>query len=166
MSVVSWTVRLALLCYTAATVISLLQPVSGQRTRTRIVRPLWTAGALLFLAHVAAAFHFEHHWSHAAAIQSTAVQTEQLIGVAFGEGLWFSYLFVLLWTVDVAWSWIHADSWQNRTPAITVALHAWLFFIAFNGAVIFESGPTRPAGMLVTGLLAGLAFRRLRPAKR
>jgi hypothetical protein len=163
MFVVSWTVRLALICYTAATVLSLLRPVADQQRR--LVRLLWTAGALLFIAHVAAAFHYKHHWSHAEAVQSTAAQTEQLIGLAFGEGLWFSYLFVLLWTVDAAWSWIHPDSWQNRKPAITLALHAWLFFIAFNGAVIFESGPTRPAGILVTALLAVLAWRRLRQVK-
>jgi hypothetical protein len=47
-----------------------------------------------------------------------------------------------------------------------MALHAWLFFIAFNGAVIFEAGPTRPAGILVTLLFAVLAARRLRQANR
>ena len=156
---ISWTVRLALLCYTAATVVSLLWPPA--RRRTLIVRPLWTAGALLFIAHVAAAFHYRHHWSHAAAVQSTAAETAELIGIAFGEGLWFSYLFVLLWTADAAWSWIHSDSWQNRRPAVTRALHLWLFFIAFNGAVVFESGPTRPAGVFVTLLFLLLAIRRL-----
>ena len=156
---ISWTVRLALLCYTAATVISLLRPPAQRRTL--IVRPLWTAGALLFIAHVAAAFHYRHHWSHAAAVRSTAAQTEELIGIAFGEGLWFSYLFVLLWTADAAWSWIDSDSWQKRRPAVTRALHLWLFFIAFNGAVVFESGPTRPAGVFVTIVVLVLAVRRL-----
>jgi hypothetical protein len=157
---ISSTVRIALLCYAAATLINLVQPATVHRLR--IVRPLWTAGAMLFVAHVAAAFHFEHHWSHAEAVQSTAFQTEQLIGVAFGQGLWFSYLFVLLWSADAAWSWIQPSAWLNRRPTITLALHAWLFFIAFNGAVIFEAGPTRPAGILVTALFAGLALHRLR----
>lgn len=156
---ISWTVRIALLCYAVATVITLLQPATIHRTQ--ILRPLWTAGALLFVAHVTAAFHFEHHWSHAQAVQSTAIQTEQLIGIPFGQGLWFSYLFVLLWIADAAWSWIQPSKWLNRRPTITLALHAWLFFIAFNGAVVFEAGPTRPAGILVTALLAGLALRRL-----
>jgi len=157
---ISWTVRIALLCYTVATVINLLQPDTIQRLR--IVRPLWTAGALMFVAHVAAAFHFQHHWSHAQAVQSTAIQTEQLIGIPFGEGLWFSYLFLMLWIADAASSWIQPSSWLNRRPKITLALHAWLFFIAFNGAVIFEAGPTRPAGILVTALFTVLALRRLK----
>ena len=39
-----------------------------------------------------------------------------------------------------------------------VALHVFLFFIAFNGAIVFESGPTRHAGIAACVLLGGLAF--------
>ena len=34
-------------------------------------RRLWTAGWLVYLGHVAAAFHFVHHWSHADAAIGT-----------------------------------------------------------------------------------------------
>ena len=157
--IISWTVRLALICYAISAALMLSRSTHPRAVAS--IRSLWTAGALLFIAHVAAAFHFAHHWSHAAAVATTAAETQELLGMAFGEGIWFSYLFVLLWTADAAWSWLGYSSWKNRPPAATLALHAYLFFIAFNGAVIFESGPTRPFGITVTLLLA-FAWLRIR----
>lgn len=159
--IISWTVRLALICYAVSAALMLLQSPHPRIHAT--IRMLWTAGAILFIAHVAAAFHFTHHWSHTAAVLSTASETQKLLGLAFGEGIWFSYLFVLLWTADAAWSWLSYSAWQQRPPAATLALHAYLFFIAFNGAVIFESGPTRPLGILVTLLLALVWIRNRKP---
>ncbi|MFM8728389.1 MAG: hypothetical protein ACKON9_25095, partial [Planctomycetaceae bacterium] len=126
------------------------------------LRFLWTAGCALFLVHVAAAFHYVHNWSHQAAVQTTATETQQLLGIAFGEGLWFSYAFVLLWLLDTLWWWISDTTWQRRPRALNFALHGYLLFIAFNGAVVFEAGPTRLVGLLVTPLLLFLMFRRLR----
>jgi hypothetical protein len=41
-------------------------------------------------------------------------------------------------------------------------VHAYLFFIAFNGAIVFESGPTRWVGIPATlGLAVLLAWRLL-----
>jgi hypothetical protein len=156
---ISWTVRLALLCYAISTLLLLVRPASPSLTLR--IRPLWSLGALLFIAHVAAAFHYTHHWSHVSAVRSTAAETQQLLGIAFGQGIWFSYLFVLLWTADAAWSWLRPLSWKNRSRRTTLVLHSYLFFIAFNGAVIFEAGPTRPLGILVTLLLIlALYFHR------
>lgn len=159
--IISWTVRLALICYAISAVLMLRR--STHPRIPALLRLIWTAGALLFIAHVAAAFHFTHHWSHAAAVVTTADETQKLLGLAFGEGIWFSYLFVLLWTADAAWSWLNCSSWSNRSRAVTLALHFYLFFIAFNGAVVFESGPTRPLGILVTLLLAVAAIRMRKP---
>jgi hypothetical protein len=39
-----------------------------------------------------------------------------------------------------------------------LALHVFLFFIAFNGAIVFESGPTRYAGIAACVLVGGLAL--------
>ncbi len=156
--IIHTTVRAALVCY-ALTVLLLLM---GIRKR-QLVRGLWTAGCLAFVAHVAAAFQFEHHWSHSAAIRSTAEQTQALIGWAFGEGLYFSYLFMLLWILDVAWYWMSPRTYESRPRWMQLALHCYLFFIAFNGAVIFESGVTRPTGIIVTLVLFSvLLFARRR----
>ncbi len=161
---ISATVRLALLCYAACVTLQLMN-CHGARWRS-VFRGLWTTGALLFVAHVMAAFHFAHHWDHQAAIQSTAEQTKELIGWAFGEGLYFSYLFVLLWLADVVWYWVAPEAYESRSRRLSLLLHGYLFFIAFNGAVVFESGVTRPAGVLISVLFAVLSLRSIRSERR
>ena len=162
--IIHWTVRIALLCY-AATVLLLLMGFRGSAWRGSL-RGLWTAGCVAFVAHVAAAFHYAHHWSHAEAIQSTAQQTRDLIGWAFGEGLYFSYLFMILWIADVFWHWLAPTGYEQRPRWMQLSLHLYLFLIAFNGAVIFESGVTRPAGIAVTLLMAAVLRTRRRNAAR
>lgn len=160
--IIHTTIRAALVCY-ALTVLLLLMGCRGPRWR-HLIRGLWTAGCLTFVAHVVAAFQYEHHWSNTAAIRSTAEQTKALIGWAFGEGLYFSYLFMGLWMLDVVWYWGSPRTFEARPRWIQISLHCYLFFIAFNGAVIFESGVTRPAGIVVTLLLfVVLLFARRTP---
>ena len=42
----------------------------------------WTAGLLGLTVHVACAFHFLLHWSHAAALKHTAQRTAEVTGWA------------------------------------------------------------------------------------
>jgi hypothetical protein len=120
---------------------------------------MWTAACGLFLVHVVCAFQFYHHWSHAAAWRDTAEQTKALMGVAFGDGIYFSYVFMVLWVLDVAWMWLTPV--PRKTPWPRVLVHCFLFFIAFNGAIVFEGGPTRWFGLAACIGLAGLVCRRL-----
>ena len=155
------TIRIALVCYALA-VAGWLAGYRMQRFRI-LLRLLWTIGCVSFIAHVVAAFQFTHHWSHQAAIQSTAQQTHQLIGWAFGEGLYFSYFFLFIWLVDVAYWWLNPDVYESRSIWIDIGIHGYLFFIAFNGAVIFESGVTRIGGITAVGLFVAILLRpRLR----
>jgi hypothetical protein len=180
-----WTIRLALACYVAylATAMS-TRACSWNKTR----RAVWTLGCVLFLVHVACAFHFHHQWSHDRAWQTTAERTRDLLGLAVGDGIYFSYLFGVLWLVDVVWVWLspRASTRINRPPAGSPAnpvprsascvpeqptssmvtwrwrllVHIFLFFIAVNGAIIFEAGPTRWAGLAALVALGCLVVRR------
>jgi len=178
----AWTIRAALICYVAylggwLTVRSIHWPA--------VARWIWTIGCALFLGHVACAFHCFHHWSHAAAWHDTAEQTRLLLGVSFGDGIYFSYLFGILWLFDVAWLWIvplasanirdkstmsaaqcasgvPGSRNQQRTPAWRLLVHLFLLFIAFNGAIVFKAGPTRWAGIAAAGgsvLICRLSLR-------
>jgi hypothetical protein len=151
-----WTIRLALVCLT----VRLAGALRWGNAPGWFVwsRAIWSAGCLFFLAHVACAFHFYHRWSHAAAFDSTAQQTYELLGVRFGEGIYFSYLFMLLWFVDVLWQWASPDSYRRRSARLAAGVLGYMAFIAFNGAVIFEGGVTRWVGIPVTALLLGASL--------
>ncbi|MFO1002375.1 MAG: hypothetical protein U0936_18765 [Planctomycetaceae bacterium] len=114
------------------------------------LRLVWTLSCLAFVVHVISAFHFSYHWSHTEAIRSTAKQTQELIGMEFGEGLYFSYGFLLLWIADVLYWWRSPERYERRPAWLSLAVHGYLFFIAFNGAVIFKAGVTRVSGVLTT----------------
>jgi hypothetical protein len=152
-----WTIRLALVCYVACLAALLLRRGKPAPMRP-MVRWLWTLGCGLFVTHVICAFGFYHHFSHLAAYEDTARQTEEMLGFAFGEGIYFSYLFTLLWIADVAWRW---SSPLSRPAWLDWPLHAYMFFIAFNGAIVFEGGMSRWGGIAACVLLAFVAGRRV-----
>jgi hypothetical protein len=132
---------------------------------SRRLRAVWTISCGFFVLHVLSAFHYSYHWSHAEAIQSTARQTDELLGMRFGEGLYFSYGFLLLWIADVLFWWQRPELYVSRPGWLLLAVHAYLFFIAFNGAVVFKSGATRIAGIGATAIFIAVTVRRhfLRP---
>jgi len=169
-----WTIRLALAAYLAALVLrirakrvnteSTRAPASTERvdtTRgTQVLRGLWTLGCCLAWAHVASAFAFYHHWSHDDAYLRTALQTAETVGIDWGGGIYFNYLFVLLWTCDVAWWWLFADEYRNRSRKYSVFLDVYLAFIAFNATVVFGQGAVRYLGVMAIFGLACLAWSR------
>ena len=152
------TVRIALVCY-AIVVGLLLAGCRGQRWRT-MLRPLWTIGCIAMVAHMISAFHYSYRWSHDDAIQSTAKQTEQLIGWAFGGGLYFNYCFLLVWIADLMYWWLKCERYESRPVWLECGIHGYLFFIAVNGAVIFESGVTRIGGVVAILIFAMILVRR------
>jgi hypothetical protein len=151
-----WTIRLALACYVAYLAGRLVNAWPARWPG--IGRLAWTAGCAFFVAHVVAAFQFEHHWSNRAAVAETARQTRDLLGVAFGEGIYFSYLFLLVWVADVGDWWLRGHATRGERPRWLGGLvHGYLGFIAFNGAIVFEGGLVRWASVAAGMALAGLA---------
>jgi hypothetical protein len=168
----SWTIRLALGFYVAFLAGWLLQPKAvpgeikseGSKKWRIAARWLWTAGCACFVLHVIAAFQFTHHLSNASAVAQTAKETKELLGVAFGEGIYFSYIFLAVWLADVAAWWFWGDAYLRRPRWLAGLVHGYLAFIAFNGAIVFEGGPTRWGGLLACAVLLGLLVARAREA--
>jgi hypothetical protein len=163
-----WTVRLALLCYAAVLGVELGRPWpsrSGDERREatfgRWLRAIWSAGCVLMLVHVACAFHFYHEWSHAEAQAATARQVEQLVGVPLGWGIYFNYAYLAVWVADAAWWWIRPALIAARPILIGAAVHLFMVFMAFNGAVVFAAGAAPWVGLGVSSLLVLLLARRL-----
>lgn len=130
-------------------------------------RRLWTAGCLLLWLHALCAFHFYHNWSHADAVALTARQTQEVLGWSYGNGIWFSYLLLVLWAIDVIQLWCRpAEEQRIGWSYFSCGVHAYAFFILFNGTVVFESGVIRWAGVIGTLWLFRLSWQHWRMVSR
>lgn len=149
-----WTVRAALALYAAALVLRLSE-------RRAVARWLWTAGCAIFIVHVLCAFEFYHHWSHAEAYAETARRTKEMVGWDWGGGVYFNYLFALVWTADSIWWWRGVDEYDRRSRGVEWLVQGYMAFIAFNATVVFGNGIIRWIGMATTlSLLLGAVVRR------
>jgi hypothetical protein len=152
-----WTIRVSLLLYAAALAAILLG--RARPVLLREARLTWTAGCILLWLHVAAAFHFYHHWSHQAAYQATAQDTAATIGWAFGGGVYFNYVFAVVWTIDVIWWWSTSpQAYCSRACWAGALVHGFLAFMVFNATVIFVAGAPR---FIAAAILTGLAILAL-----
>ena len=122
-------------------------------------RAVWSAGALVFLAHAAAAFHFVHGWSHAEALRHTARQTHEVVGLDWGGGLYVNYVFAACWLIDAALVW-RACLRRERLPAwYTTTVGALLWFLVINATLVF--GPRGWLAVAVAWLaLLAIVYRR------
>lgn len=149
-----WTVRLAVAGYFIG---AALRAEPGPIGRS-VARAAWTAGCILYLAHVVCAFHFYHHWSHAAAWQHTAERTSELSGWKWGGGIYFNYAFTLVWLADTLRWWLVGGRPMPRWLAVVT--QAFLWFMVFNATVVFGHGAIRWFGLAGCGLLVALWLRR------
>jgi hypothetical protein len=150
-----WTIRAACLFYAIALAAWIL-------SRHPAARVFWTLGLVCYLGHVAAAFSTHYGWSHQAAYESTARQTADLFRIRWGGGLYFNYAFTGIWAGDVLWIWLNPANYRARPRWIGIAIHSFMAFMVFNGAVVFASGWTRWFGFAAITLLAILWIQRRR----
>jgi hypothetical protein len=143
-----YTVRLSLLYYAAAMGLVL---AGGERddVPARLARLFWTLAWAAYLIHLATAFHYYHHWSHADAVE----HTREVSGL--GEGIYVSHAFTLVWTLDVAWWWLRPEARARRSRWLGWLLYGFMAFIVFNGTVVYETGLIRWAGV---GMFVGFAL--------
>jgi hypothetical protein len=150
-TLVYWSARASALAYWAAVIFA------GAWLRgancVAAMRGAWSIGCALLVAHEILAMGISFGWSHAAAWEDVAVQTDAVFGVAFGGGLIVNYVAVGLWTADVARWWRAPASYFTRVPWITIALWAFLGMMYFFGAVVFAEGIVR----MIAGTMFAIA---------
>ena len=100
---------------------------------------LWMLGFTAFIIHFISAFHFKYEWSHAKALELTTIQTFKTVGVSTSLGLYFNYLFTLVWLIDLSWAQLAKRSHKDRPVWINHAIHCFMAFMWFNATVIFGS---------------------------
>lgn len=143
-----WTVRLAVACYVLR--LGLDAAECGNSRAKPVARWLWTAGCGMFLLHVVCAFHFYHSWSHRAALKHTAEQTAAVVGVEWGGGLYFNYLFMAIWMADLAAWWRGGDAYIERRKTYWTVQTIFAFMM-FNATVVFGPLFWRWAAVVVAG---------------
>ncbi len=146
---IAWSIRVALVLFFVTIALRIWY---GPQSRRTLLASLWTVGFVFFLMHVLAAYHFQYQWSHIAAVMETAQQTKEQIGVEFGGGIYFNFLFLICWAVAVYESWSGdknaqnnvqdnvQDNFRGKTRWGYLCGVLFMLFIAFNGTVVFKSG--------------------------
>jgi hypothetical protein len=118
------------------------------RWRDHATRLAWTIGCISLIAHLVCAFQFYHGWSHSAAYLDTARQTDSVVGLNWGGGLFINYGLLVAWMADLAWWWLSGlNSYRNRSWPLIAAWHSFLIFIIFNATVVFKDGVVRWLGL-------------------
>ncbi len=132
---------------------------SGRPDRQRWSRAFWTASVVVFILHVLCAFHFVHHWSHAAAYAATARQSAEVMGLNWGGGLFWNYAFTLVWIADAVWWWLARQTYEARPRSIEWLVQGFMGFMWFNATVVFGHGWVRWAGAVAFVLLGSFALK-------
>jgi hypothetical protein len=133
---VLWTARVAALAWLASWVVRLPgRALTGQRLSLGLA----TAGCVVYLMHLVAAFSLVHDWSHDRASEQTARETRAVTGIDWGGGVWFNYVFTLLWPVNVVREWWERSTGRRWKRWTVVALEAYLAFIVVNATLVFGS---------------------------
>ena len=118
------------------------------------VRGAWTLAFVLYIVHILAAHESHYAWSHEVAYTETARQTADATGWDSGVGLYFNYAFAAILAFDLV------IQWRYRSRKFPRTIDGLVFFMIFNGAVIFGSGPVRWFGVLLcTAILVGWILR-------
>ena len=164
-----WSIRLSLLLFATSVVLRARgagQAGLGGSGTWKVSRAVWIAACLLAVVHVLSVYGYLMNWSHQASVADTARRTQERIGVSFGGGVYFNHLFLLIWTSDAAWWCGWPDRYLRRSVAWDVLVIGYLWFIAFNAAVVFETGATRWVGLFATAAMLAAGWMALVARKR
>ncbi len=116
-------------------------------------RRVWALGAAALLLHVAMAFGRAHGWSHSVAVEATARQLQERMGISWGGGVFINYLLLAWWSWDAVAAWLCPNRWNMPGPVRSLR-RAVFWFLWFNGAVVFAAGSRQAiAAVLCLGVL-------------
>ncbi|HND51145.1 MAG TPA: hypothetical protein PLV92_02070 [Pirellulaceae bacterium] len=134
--------------------------------RRRSAWRLEWAAYIALCFHTAAAFHFHHDWSHARAVAATARQTEEILGLGFGGGIFFNYAVLILWPLALALPGAPLTNGRRCCSRFVTIVNVYVAFLFFQGVVVFGQGMVRIWGLLVTfAVVLLLPTRRRKPLR-
>lgn len=142
------TIWITIVAYAIGSVVFAL--ARGRASRDSAARLLWTISVVFLIGHFICAYQFYHHWSQESAYLDTARQTNEVVGLDWGGGLFINYSLLAIWTIDVGWWWLRGlNSYRTRPWPVVAAWHGFLIFILFNAMVVFKHGVVRWVGLVI-----------------
>ena len=157
--IVHWSARLAVACYLARILCDTRAPRTASMQKA--ARLYWTIGCVIFVIHVAAAFHFEHGWDHARAFEHTAERTKEMTGWNSGVGLYVNELFLCLWLVDTV-AWWRDLAWPLTHRKVYWFIQSIFAFLMFQATIVFGPFFWKPFGGLILVVLTMERYSRRR----
>jgi len=134
---IQWSIRSCVALVYARLIYRLWRGVPAKTQQRSREFYFWFIAFLLFGLHVCLSFHFVHHWLHSDAWNRTATETENLIGIRSGDGIWANYLMLVLWAMDLLR--LYKDKQTSRIPSFTMdrAVAFFFGFMFLNATVVF-----------------------------
>ena len=134
---IQWSIRASVILVYGRLIYRLWRGTPAQTTQRIQEYYIWLTGFLLFSLHVCLSFHFVHHWAHSDAWNRTATETENLIGIRSGDGIWANYLMLALWGMDLLR--LYKAKSIGGIPSLSVdrAIAFFLGFMFINATVVF-----------------------------
>lgn len=99
----------------------------------------WLIGSVMITLHILASYGIAHGWSHAAAIEATADESEQVTGIRAGWGVYVNFAFAAIW---MGYSAAMATR-GRRWPTLDQVVFWFTAAIVFSATIVFETGIVR-----------------------
>ncbi|EMI20688.1 putative membrane protein [Rhodopirellula maiorica SM1] len=122
-----------------------------------VYRYAWLFGSLMIALHVLASYGVAHGWSHAAAIEAIADESERVTGIRAGWGVYVNFAFATVW---IGYS-VAMVIRRRRWPGVDQAVFWFTAAIVVSATIVFETGAVRwlsVAGFI--GLIISYFWRR------
>jgi hypothetical protein len=158
---IQWSIRVSCGLVYGRLLCRLWHVPSTQKAPTKFEYRLWTAGFLFFGLHVFLSFHFIHQWRHDEAWLRTAIETENLVGVRRGDGVWANYLMLVIWGIDILR--IRKARRLQRCDSVFIdrIVGSFIGFMFINATIVF--GPEFYRHLLFPALVLAFLFWRFGP---
>lgn len=119
----------------------------------------WLIGSTAMWVHILGSYVVVHDWSHAAAIEATADESQRVTGIRAGWGVYVNFVFAILWSTYS----VMLVRRRHVPPRVDPLVFWFLAAMVSMSTIVFEQGWIRWIGIAAISTLVYLAARRRKP---